>query len=325
MSYRKLAFALIAMLSLTAMAFPAPFAPGERVAFLGDSITRQAWYLGYLQLHANLTVKGDAVKLVNVGVSGDTATGALERYDWDIKPVRADRFFVMFGMNDVKVTLYDGKAPDAARKAERERALATYAKNLRVLIDRLRADGRKVVLMTPTPYDEYAQTNGGTLFKDANEQGLSRCAEIVRRLAAEEQIPCIDLYRPLTQLWKTAPEPGYTRDRVHPTEAGARLVAAEILKSMGVTEPSLPTNGTAYATTMQLCQAEGQRRILPQVRMDITRRGGNPDDRTSFEATIKAWRMELESRTNCSEKDRRHYLDYFTGIWNYYRKETFHD
>lgn len=325
MSRRELAFALSIMLSLTVAAFVAPFAPGERVAFLGDSITRQAWYLGYLQLHANLNMEGDAANLVNLGVSGDTAAGALERYDWDIKPVRADRFFVMFGMNDVKVTLYDGKDLDAARKAERERALTAYAQNLRVLVDRLRADGRKVVLMTPTPYDEYSQTNEGTLFKDANEQGLSLCAETVRNLAIEEQIPCIDLYRPLTQLWKIAPEPGYTRDRVHPTESGARFVAAEILKSMGVTEPVLPTNGTAYATTMKLCQAEGQRRILPQVRMDITRRGGNPADRASFEATVKAWRVELESRTNCSEKDRRHYLDYFTGIWNYYRKETFHD
>lgn len=303
----------------------APFAPGERVAFLGDSITRQAWYLGYLQLHANLAVAGEAVNLVNVGVSGDTAAGALERYDWDVKPVAADRFFVMFGMNDVNVTLYDGKSPDAPRAAERERALAAYARNLRVLVDRLRADGRKVVLMTPTPYDEYAQTNDGTLFRDANEQGLSRCAEIVRRLAAEERIPCIDLHRPLTQAWKAAPEPGYTHDRVHPTEAGARLVAAEILNAMGVEKPALPTNGAVHAATMARCQTEGRRRILPQVRMDIARRGGNPADRASFEATVKAWRRELESRTDCSEKDRRHYLDYFTDIWNYYRKETFHD
>ena len=303
----------------------APFAPGEHVAFLGDSITRQAWYLGYLQLYANLAVKGGDVKLVNAGVSGDTAAGALERYEWDVRPVEADRVFVMFGMNDVKVTLYDSKEPDAERLAEREQKLTAYARNLRTLVDRLRADGRRVVLMTPTPYDEYSKTNDGTLFADANEKGLSRCAEIVRRLAAEERIPCIDLHRPLTAVWRNAPEPGYTHDRVHPNETGARLAATEILKAMGVTEPSLPTNGPVYTATMDRCQAEAKRRILPQVKMDIERRGGKPADRASFEATVKAWRAELEARTDWSEKDRRHYLDYFTDIWNYYRKETFHE
>ena len=62
----------------------APFSKGERVVFLGDSITRQGLYEGYVQLGVDTACPGLGVEVVNAGISGDTSSGALERFDWDL-------------------------------------------------------------------------------------------------------------------------------------------------------------------------------------------------------------------------------------------------
>ena len=299
----------------------APFSKGERVVFLGDSITRQGWYEGYVQLGIDTARPGLGVEVVNAGISGDTSAGALERFDWDLKPMKPDRVFVMFGMNDVDVKLYTGQAPGEEPVAKRKEKIAAYEQNMRTLVDRILAEGWNLVLMTPTPYDEYSKTNKGQMWKGANEKGLSECAEIVRRIAAEKGVPVVELHRPLTEAWKAAAEgDGFTVDRVHPSEAGYRLVAAEILKAAGVAEPAFPTNGPAYAAMRTKISGEAQRRFIPQMRMDIKRRGGDPDDRESFEKTVAAWRKALES-----SEDGRRYIDWFSKIWDYYRKEKFNE
>lgn len=299
----------------------APFSKGERVVFLGDSITRQGWYEADVQMWLDAARPELGVKVVNAGVSGDTADGALMRFDWDLKPMRPDRVFVMFGMNDVDVKLYTGQPAGEEPAAKRGEKIAAYERNMRTLVDRILAEGWRLVLMTPTPYDEYSKTNKGQMWKGANEKGLSECAEIVRRIAREKNVPLVELHRPLTEAWKAAADgDGFTVDRVHPSEAGYRLVAAEILKAAGVAEPSFPTNGPAYEAMRDEVAKTSQRRFLPQMRMDITRRGGDPENRESFEKTVAAWCRELES-----SEDGRRYIDWFSKIWDYYRKEKFNE
>ena len=297
----------------------APFAKGERVVFLGDSITRQGWYEAYVQQCLDAQCPDLGVKVVNAGVSGDTSAGALERFDWDLKPMKPDRVFVMFGMNDVKVTLYTGQPAGKEPLAERKEKVAAFERNMRTLVDRILSEGWRLVLMTPTPYDEYSKTNKGRMWKGANEKGLAACAEVVRKIAKEKGVPLVELHRPLTEAWKAASDgDGYTVDRVHPSEAGYRLVAAEILKSAGIAEPSFATNGPAYEAMRETVERTSKRRFIPQMRMDITRRGGDPENRESFEKTIAAWRRELES-----SEDGRRYIDWFSKIWDYYRTEKF--
>jgi hypothetical protein len=79
-----------------------------------------------------------------------------------------------------------------------------------------------------------------------------------------------------------------------------------------------PTNGPAYDAMRTEIERTAPPRMIPQVRMAVTRRGGDPDDRESFEKTIDAWRKELEAT-----EEKRRYIEYFTGVWNYYRKAVF--
>ena len=298
--------------------FPKPFADGERIVFFGDSITRQGFYEGYLQLHTDLTRPGSGVKILNAGVSGDTAEGGLVRFDWDLKPFKPDRVFMMFGMNDVDVKLYEGEKPTPALAAKRKAQIEKYEKNLRKLARRIVDEGWDLVLMTPTPYDEYSPDNKAHNYRDANEAGLSVCADVVRRVGQSMRCPVIDLYTPLTKKWREAGGTGPTVDRVHPSEAGYRLVAAEILKALGCAEVHFPTNGPAYDAMRAEIERTAPPRMIPQVRMAVTKRGGDPENRESFEKTIVAWRKELEAT-----EEKRRYIEYFTGVWNYYRKAVF--
>jgi acyl-CoA thioesterase I len=85
-----------------------------RLVALGDSLTA-----GYGlppgkafpdRLEAALRAKGWDVKVINAGVSGDTAANALARYDWSV-PKDADALIVELGGND----MLRGMKPEATK------------------------------------------------------------------------------------------------------------------------------------------------------------------------------------------------------------------
>jgi acyl-CoA thioesterase-1 len=108
--------------------------PGEAVIVaLGDSLTA-----GYglpqnqsfpAQLQAALEARGQKVKIINAGVSGDTATAALQRLDWAL-PDDADAVIVELGGNDA----LQGIPPEGTRQA------------LAKIMDKLKAKGLPVLL-----------------------------------------------------------------------------------------------------------------------------------------------------------------------------------
>jgi acyl-CoA thioesterase-1 len=62
------------------------------------------------RLEAALRAKGWDVKVINAGVSGDTAANALARYDWSV-PQNADALIVELGGND----MLRGMKPEATK------------------------------------------------------------------------------------------------------------------------------------------------------------------------------------------------------------------
>jgi acyl-CoA thioesterase-1 len=85
-----------------------------RLVALGDSLTA-----GYGlppgkafpdRIEAALRAKGWDVKVINAGVSGDTAANALARYDWSV-PQNADALIVELGGND----MLRGMKPEATK------------------------------------------------------------------------------------------------------------------------------------------------------------------------------------------------------------------
>lgn len=210
------------------------FRKAERVTFLGDSITHGGSYHVDLQLYWDLRHPGSGTRLMNCGISGESATNGVRRWSWDVVPQQADRVFVMFGMNDVGRDLYGQGKEDETTLLRRTQKLADYETSMACIADLVRAAGQKLVVMTPTPFDEYGTSYSCANSEGCNEPGLAACSQIGRRLVASVGAEIVELNRPLTEFVRR--EGSYcfcnTYDRVHPRDDGHLIIMAEILKAM---------------------------------------------------------------------------------------------
>ncbi|MBO4632699.1 MAG: SGNH/GDSL hydrolase family protein [Lentisphaeria bacterium] len=231
----KRLFSLIAAVfaAFTLCAAPEPFRPGERVVFFGDSITHNGNYIGFLQLMLDSRGIRDT-RMINSGRSGGTAEGGLRRIRHDVIAGKPARVFVLFGMNDIHRELYKENTPENLKRRAEE--LQAYTKNMTKIVDQLQQAGLKVILMTPTPYDQY-QPEGKS--DHCNEPGLSDAAGIVRKLAAEKKLELIELHPYMTQILKAHPELRLCgRDRIHPLFVGHMVMASLIMDQLGMAGPT---------------------------------------------------------------------------------------
>ena len=213
----------------------APFQANEKIAFFGDSITHGGIYLYELQLFEALRHPYAPVRILNSGISGGSAWSGLQRIDFDLLERNPDRVFVMYGMNDVGRGNYLPGTPDEKTLAARSRSLDSYRRNLAAVVDRLTQAGKKVVLITPSPYDQYG-TFKSSSFTPCNEPGLFDCAKIVREIAAERKLPVVEFHPVMTELLKKYPEKQLCgRDRIHPGRRGHLLMASLLLEALGET------------------------------------------------------------------------------------------
>lgn len=300
MSYRFLLLValLVPCLTVSAERRPAPFRPGERIAFVGDSITHASKYLAFLQMRLATGQTENPPIFVNCGINGDMAAGVTGsgRIGWDVLRQKPNRVFVMLGMNDVIREYWKTVEPASpAEAAGRERAIAGYESSLRNMVKELIARVGPVVLMTPSPYDQYGTFDDKALLA-CNEPGLSRCAAVVRKLGDELNLPVVDLHAPMTALVKRG---AYERlcgnDRVHPGDVGHSIIAALILNACGASsEPfeelagNLRTDGRA-PLALEYAKALSVYRRLAEYRKVIIGMGGDPDDRTAADGLLDRW------------------------------------
>jgi lysophospholipase L1-like esterase len=213
------------------------FQPADHWVAIGDSISQDGRYLDWTECYLILRTPNSTITSRNAGISGDTADGALRRFDWDILP--ADRAAtlatIMFGMNDVGRELYSSEKPDDTATLQlRQARLDSYARNLRTLVAQLQARGLRIALLTPSPYDDTSRADTANL-PGANA-ALARCAATARAIARETGATLVDFHGPLTALVQRvqANEPTATpmgRDRIHPDNPGHFAMAYHLLRA----------------------------------------------------------------------------------------------
>lgn len=202
-----------------------------KVVFYGDSITASGFYPHYLQTYYLTRFPEQRNIWIFSGTSGSNLTNSLLRLEREVIRNRPDVVFIMMGMNDVNISLYD-KAPPAERNSGlRKAALDTFQASLKETCQRI-GPGIRIVLLTPTPYDQYSQKSAGNL-ASANE-GLALAAAAVRAFASENHLQLVDLHAPYTKLLKSHPDCGLNRtDRVHPEILGHLCILKLLVESLG--------------------------------------------------------------------------------------------
>ena len=205
-----------------------PFKDGEKVVFLGDSITQGSDFICWALAINQLRCQGK-VRLENAGISGDSAGGGVARLGYDVLNKKPDRVFVMFGMNDLGVSLYAKGGMEI--DGNRLKRLENYEKNINRICDRLKEAGITAVLITPTPYNQYGEDNRSTY----NEAGLAAAAEFIRKTAKERGLEVLELHAPMTEILKKRPAVSPMRkDNVHPNELGHMVITYYLCKAAGL-------------------------------------------------------------------------------------------
>lgn len=196
---------------------------GDRIVFLGDSITQQQLYTNYVESY--LATRFPALKLSfwNAGWGGDTAPGGAKRLQRDVLALEPTLVTICYGMNDGR---YTASTPEI---------VGAYEAGLRELIARLKAAGCRVVVLTPgvVDYDRNPihRANG-------YNRGLRVLADSALRLAAEAGAVGYDLHALMldVQARAKAADPAFTMipDAVHPDPAGQLVMAYALLDALGV-------------------------------------------------------------------------------------------
>ena len=215
-----------------------PFQNGERVVFLGDSITHHSYWINALTDYYLTRFPDRKIAFRNAGLSGDTVSAALGRVDEDVVPWKPTSVAVMFGMNDAGLADYATNA-SPAMLSKQAASLAAFETNLVMLVQKLEAScpsARRIWLST-TPYDETV-----TGKHPGGAAGVSACAQEMLRLAKQKNEVGIDMNGPLTALNTLHQRENSAfslcgSDGVHPREAGGLVIAAQVLAAQGVVPP----------------------------------------------------------------------------------------
>lgn len=214
------------------------FEDGEKVVLLGDSITAGGSYQTMISDYYLTRFPDRTIRFVNAGRPGDTAAGSLKRLQEDVIDNKPTAVAIMFGMNDVSRGSYVAN-PDEKKRAIQESAINNYRTNMAIVVSRIRAEAGnpKLFFITPSPFDQTV-----LLDKDNNQpgcnDGLGRCAQFVRELAAKHAGTVVDFHGPMTELnlEQQKNDPKWTiigADRVHPGAPGHLMMAWLFLKTQG--------------------------------------------------------------------------------------------
>ena len=206
---------LASLLSLLG-ALPAQiaFQNGDKVAFLGDSITEDGQQSpgGYVQLvRHGLAASGVKIEIVGAGISGHKSNDMLARLEADVLSKKPQWMTLSCGVNDVWHGANGVPLPD-------------YQKNITAIVDRALAAGVKVVILTSTMIGEDATNPENVRLAGYNDFLRALAKEKGCRAIEGTPVTVIPAPRPRPSTGPAASSPGARLGdaRVDPAEQRAR-------------------------------------------------------------------------------------------------------
>ena len=220
---------------------------GDRVVFLGDSITEQRLYTAYVEAYATTRFPRETLKFWNSGWGGDTAwlrmrshadetalfaakddeqqkmveqavDGCLKRDVLSFKPTVVT---VNFGMNDHNY------------EAFREDIFRAYVRSQTEIVKVLAREGVRVVLLTPQPIEDRRADPD----KDPRNIAIRKFADGLKDVAAKQGATFVNQFDPYMAIVmrEHAAKADVCiggGDAVHPSPIGHTLMACIILKEL---------------------------------------------------------------------------------------------
>jgi lysophospholipase L1-like esterase len=207
--------------------------PHRTLLMIGDSITdcgrlrpvaeaAEDLGNGYVSLvHAflNATIPQQHVRILNMGISGNTVRDLAARWPSDVLDLQPDWLSIFIGINDV------WRQFDAYLQPERHVSLDEYASTLEHLVRTTRPQLEGLVLMTPYFIEPDRAEPMRAL--------MDRYGEVVRRLAASYQAVLVDTQAAFDKVLAQVHPMALAHDRVHPNLVGHMVLARAFLQALG--------------------------------------------------------------------------------------------
>ena len=224
---------------------------GDRVLWLGDSVTANGTHIGLID--AYLLTKEPRASITNMpcGLSSETSCGLSEpvhpwprpnvheRLDRAIEKLDFTTAVICYGVNDGIYYPFS------------EERFKTYQNGMTKLIKKLQASGAKVIALTPAPFDAASFPQGKLLPAGQEEYGYTKVYrdynDVMKRYAkwVIEESPAdhkIDITNTLTTAIteKRSAAPDFkSGDGVHPNAETYAMLAEIILHGLGEKDASL--------------------------------------------------------------------------------------
>ena len=245
---------------------------GDRVVFLGDSITEQRLYTTYIEAYALTRHPDWKLSFRNVGWGGDTswlrqrahpdekelfaADAATQQkmvvdsvgrgLDRDVLPLKPTLVTVKFGMNDHSYVAF------------REDIFRAYVRSQTQIAKVLGAHGARVAFLTPQPIEEKRPDPD----KDVRNQALRQFSDGLKDLSAKSGATFVDQFDPYMTILlreRAANPSGFIGggDAVHPGPIGQTVMAWAVLKGLGAS--ALVSRAEIDASATKVGSTEGCR------------------------------------------------------------------
>lgn len=212
-----------------------PFKQGDRIAFVGNSITDGGHYHSYIWLYYMTRFPYMRVRMGNLGIGGDTSAEILNRLEADVFAKNPTVVALTFGMND---SGYFELLSDTAQTFKKHR-LEMVRKNYDGMEKILKKHGVRVIQIGTSPYDEYAKLKSN-LYHGKND--------FIRDMIAIQEISAkkngwefLDFNKPMTDMnrKRQKADSAFTicgHDRIHPDNDGHMVMAYIFLKAQGLAD-----------------------------------------------------------------------------------------
>jgi lysophospholipase L1-like esterase len=200
------------------------FHKGDRIIFLGDSITEQYQYSTDIELYLTTRFPDGDMTFLNAGIGGDTATGGARRFAEHVLAEKPTALTIDFGMNDGG---YGGFNPASAQN---------YLNKTEEMLKAAQKAGVRVALISPNAVEVRSRPQLKTYLETQQKFYAP-----LRQLAERYKVPFVDQYTVTRKVLEkiAADEAGVHPfpDGVHTNGPGGLLMAHTILT--GLKAPAL--------------------------------------------------------------------------------------
>lgn len=206
----------------------------KRIVFIGDSITYAGHYVAYIESYLKLAHPNKKYEIINIGLPSETVSGlseeghaggafprpdAKDRLQKSLNFLKPDLVFSCYGMNDGIYLPFD--------KAR----FAAYQQGTKNLHFSVVSIGAKLIHITPPDYDARIDKAYSKVL-DIYSNWLSSQVEKMGWQVIDVHFP---MQQRLLDNIKTNTEFYYSKDGIHPNQAGHWVMAKTVLQGLGET------------------------------------------------------------------------------------------